>query len=268
MPKALTSLQGFCCIATVCAALAAGCGKPRESFTLAGSTAFQPFAEKLADIYMERHQDVSINIQGGGSALGIYAAVSGAAQVGMADLVKLPPEADALKNMVVAREGIAIVLNPANAVTALTMEQVRGIFSGSIKNWKELGGADHPIAVISREAGSGTRTSFEQIIGSKTLAPNALIQDSNGTIRETVANDAHAIGYLSHGLISEKVKPVSVDGHACTEEAIMAGDYTLIRPVFLIYRPDVSPACRAFLDYLLSDEAQELLHTNGLIKAK
>ena len=132
----------------------------------------------------------------------------------------------------------------------------------------EVGGVDHAIAVISREAGSGTRTSFEQIIGGVNLTGEALIQDSNGTIRETVANDANAIGYLSHGLINEKIKPVTVDGFSCVEKDIMSGGYKLVRPVFLVYKADVSPACQAFLDYLLSAEAQELLHANGLIKAK
>lgn len=257
----------FAC-ATVGTALLAGCGKPREGITMAGSTAFQPFAEKLADQYMNAHPGVSITIQGGGSALGIQSALSGTAQIGMADLVALPKEADALKRIVVARDSIAVVLNPANRVTALTLEQIRGLFSGTVKNWKEVGGADHAVAVISRESGSGTRTSFEQIIGGVTLTADALIQDSNGTIRETVANDAYAIGYLSHGLINEKIKPVAVDGFSCTEKDIMAGNYKLVRPVYLVYRDGVSPACQAFLDYLLSPEAQELLHTNGLIKAK
>jgi len=245
-----------------------GCGKPRENITMAGSTAFQPFAEKLADQYMTTHPDVTITIQGGGSALGIQAALSGAAQVGMADLVTLPPEAASLKNMVVARDGIAVVLNPANAVAALTLEQVRNIFCGKIKNWKEVGGADHAIAVISREAGSGTRTSFEQIVGGITLTSDALIQDSNGTIRETVANDAYAIGYLSHGLVNEKIKSVTVDGFACTEQTIVDNRYKLVRPVFLVYKASVSPACSAFLEYLLSAEAQEIVHQKGLIRAK
>jgi phosphate transport system substrate-binding protein len=248
--------------------LMSGCGKSREGITLAGSTAFQPFAEKLADHYMTTHPEVSITIQGGGSALGIQSALSGAAQIGMADLVKLPKEADALKSIVVARDGIAVVLNPKNTIKALTLEQVRGIFSGTIKSWKEVGGEEHAIAVISREAGSGTRSSFEQIIGGSTLSADALIQDSNGTIRETVANDANAIGYLSHGLVNEKIKPVSVDGFSCVEKDIMDGTYKLVRPVFLVFKADASPACKAFLDYLLTAEAQELLHNNGLIRAK
>jgi phosphate transport system substrate-binding protein len=122
--------------------------------------------------------------------------------------------------------------------------------------------------VISREAGSGTRSSFEKIVGNLTLTKDALIQDSNGTIRETVANDSYAIGYLSHGLINEKIKAVSVDDASCTETDIAAGRYPLVRPVFLVYNPTLSPAGQAFLTYLLSEEAQVLIHKNGLIRAK
>lgn len=245
-----------------------GCGKARETITMAGSTAFQPFAEKLAEQYMTTHPAVSITVQGGGSSLGIQSTLSGAAQIGMADLVTLPSETAPLKSLIAARDGIAVVLNPANQVAALTLDQVRDIFSGKIRNWKEVGGNDHAIAVISREAGSGTRSSFEQIVGNVKLSGDALIQDSNGTIRETVANDANAIGYLSHGLINDKIKAVSVDGYACTEDEIMAGHYKLVRPVFLMTRAGASPACQAFLDYVLSAEGQELIHQNGLIKAK
>ena len=130
---------------------------------MAGSTAFQPFAEKLAEMYMTASR-CEITVQGGGSAVGIQSAFSGAAQIGMADLVDLPPEAQALTKAIVAKDGIAVVVNPANPVANLTTEQVRDIFNGKIKNWNEVGGADHPITVVSREAGSGTRSSFEQII--------------------------------------------------------------------------------------------------------
>lgn len=248
--------------------LAAGCGKGREGITMAGSTAFQPFAEKLAEQYMATHPELSITVQGGGSSLGVKSCLSGAAQIGMADLVKLPAEADALMSIVAARDGIAVVINPANPVPALTMEQVRDIFAGKIRNWKDVGGPDHSISVISREAGSGTRSSFEQVLGGIKLSSDALVQNSNGTIRETVANDPNAIGYLSHGLVNEKIKSVTVDGFSCTEKDIMAGSYKLVRPIFLMAKQDASPACKAFLDYTLSPEAQELIHKEGLIKAK
>ncbi|MEI6516716.1 MAG: phosphate ABC transporter substrate-binding protein [bacterium] len=258
----------FMVVVAVGLVLAAGCGKGREGITMAGSTAFQPFAEKLAEQYMATHPELSVTVQGGGSSLGVKSCLSGAAQIGMADLVKLPAEADALKSIVAAQDGIAVVLNPASTVSALTMDQVRDIFAGKISNWKDVGGSDHSISVISREAGSGTRSSFEQVLGGIKLSGDALIQDSNGTIRETVANDPNAIGYLSHGLVNAKIKSVTVDGYSCTEKDIMAGRYKLVRPIFLMAKQDASPACKAFLDYILSPEAQELIHKEGLIKAK
>lgn len=250
------------------AGVLAGCGKKRTSITLAGSTAFQPFAEKLAEQYMTTHDDVSITVQGGGSAVGIQAAVSGAAQIGMADLVNLPPEAKDLTGAVVARDGIAVVVNPACKITNLTMVQIRDVFNGTITNWQELGGNDHSITVVSREAGSGTRSSFEAIVKEVKLTKSAIIQDSNGTIRETVANDANAIGYLSHGLLNAKIKATQVDAQDCTTDAIIGGSYALVRPIYLLTKGPATGAVKEFLDYILSTEGQGLIKQNGLIPAK
>ncbi len=246
----------------------AGCGKQRTPVTVAGSTAFQPFAEKLAEQFMEQHPDIAVTVQGGGSALGVQAALSGAAQIGMADLVMLPQEAQSLTSVVVARDGIAIVLNNANPVKDMTMEQIRGLFNGKIKNWKELGGADHGVTVVSREAGSGTRSSFEQIVKNVALTKDAIIQDSNGTIRETVVMDENAVGYLSHGLLNEKLKAVTVHGVPCTTEEVVAGRYPLVRPVYLLTKGEPTGACKAFIDYICSAEGQRTIKESGLIPAK
>ena len=246
--------------------MGSGCGrKARDSFTVAGSTAFQPFAEKLAEQFMAARNDVRITVPGGGSAVGIQAARSGAAQIGMADLVELPPDAGELSSTSVARDGIAVIVNPASKVRNLTVEQVRGIFSGTIRSWKEVGGDDQPVRVVSREAGSGTRSSFEQILGGVRLSEDAIIQDSNGTIRETVANDPATIGYLSHGLLNEKVQAVQVDGADCTEADIMGGRYKLVRPVFLLTLGAPSGSAKDFIDYILSAEGQETIKKNGLL---
>ena len=252
----------------VAAVLMLGCGRNKQSITLAGSTAFQPFAEKLAEQYMSANPGASITVQGGGSAVGIQSALSGAAQIGMADLVNLPPEAKELSATVVARDGIAVVVNPANQVKNLTTQQIREIFNGKIKNWKEAGGADKTITVVSREAGSGTRTSFEQIVTGIDLTGNALIQESNGTIRETVVNDASAIGYLSHGLLNDKIKAVQIDGQDCTTESIMAQKYKLVRPIFLLVKGQPQGEVKSFIDYILSAEGQQTIKQNGLIPAK
>lgn len=247
----------------------AGCGRQSaQSITIAGSTAFQPFAEKLAEQFMGTRSDIRITVQGGGSAVGIQSARSGAAQIGMADLVELPPEARELTSVTVARDGIAVVVNPANKLGNLTLEQVRAIFSGAIKSWKDVGGDDQPIRVVSREAGSGTRSSFEKIIGGIKLSGDAIVQDSNGTIRETVANDPATIGYLSHGLLSDKVRPVQVDAVDCTEQEIVAGRYKLVRPVFLLTQGAPAGAAKEFIDYVLSAEGQDTIKKNGLLPAK
>jgi phosphate transport system substrate-binding protein len=245
-----------------------GCGRQRTAITAAGSTAFLPFAERLADQFMAAHPDVSVTVQGGGSALGIQSALSGAAQIGMADMVQLPPEAAALRSVVVAQDGIALVVNPANGVTNLTAEQARGIFNGAVRNWSEVGGEDRAITVVSREAGSGTRSSFEQILGGVALTPQAIIQDSNGTVRETVAQDPSAIGYLSHGLVNERVRQVALDGALATAEAIAAGQYKLVRPVFLLTKGEPGPGAREFIEYVLSPEGQKSIRDNGLIPAR
>jgi phosphate transport system substrate-binding protein len=245
-----------------------GCGKGKTSITLAGSTAFQPFAEKLAEQYMQSHPDVNINVQGGGSAVGIQSANSGAAQIGMADLVQLPVEAKSLTATVVAKDGIAIVVNPQNKIAKLTTDQVRDIFNGKITNWKEIGGNDATIDVVSREAGSGTRSSFEDIVTNISLKKDALIQDSNGTIRETVANDPNSIGYLSHGLINEKVKPLLLDNLEPSTENIIAGKYKLVRPIYLLVKGNPQGEVKDFIDYILSDEGQNTIKSDGLLPAK
>jgi phosphate transport system substrate-binding protein len=249
-------------------ALVWGCGKGKTSITLAGSTAFQPFAEKLAEQYMNTTSGVIITVQGGGSAVGIQSANSGAAQIGMADLVVLPAEANGLTSTVVAKDGIAVVVNPKNKATDLTTDQVRDIFNGKITNWKEVGGDDSPITVVSREAGSGTRSSFEQIIQNIVLKKDALIQDSNGTIRETVSNDVNSIGYLSHGLINEKIKALKVDDQECTTELIVAGKYKLVRPIYLLVKGEMKGEVKNFIDYILSTEGQATIKSNGLLPVK
>lgn len=242
---------------------------PRQNVTLAGSTAFQPFAEKLAENYAAAHPSVQIDVQGGGSAVGVQSALTGAAQIGMADLLELPPEAQSLTSTVVARDGIAIIVHSSNPLSGLKASQAREVFSGRIVNWKSLGGTDAPIRVISREEGSGTRRSFDKmVLGKEKLAAGALFQNSNGTIREAVASDPAAIGYLSIGLVNDKVKALAYDGVAPINENVKKGTYPLARPVYFLTKGTPSEAAKAFIDYVVSDEAQRILEHEGLIAAK
>jgi phosphate transport system substrate-binding protein len=249
---------------------AGGCSRSTgRSITLAGSTAFQPFAEKLAERYMATRPGARVNVQGGGSAVGIQSALSGAAEIGMADLLQLPDEAKALTATIVARDGIAIVVHPQNPVVALSAEQARAVFSGKTANWKILGGPDATIRVISREEGSGTRRSFDKLVlAGAALAGGSLFQNSNGTVREAVASDAAAVGYVSVGLVNNRVKALKYDGVDPTNADVANGTYPLARPIFFLTRGALAPHVQEFVDYVLSPEAQGILEKEGLIRAK
>jgi phosphate transport system substrate-binding protein len=212
---------------------------------------------------------VNINVQGGGSAVGIQAALAGSADIGMADLLSLPDEAKPLTSTVVARDGIAIISNPGNSIESLTAAQARDVFSGKIANWKVLGGGDKQIRIISREEGSGTRRSFQKLVlGGDKLAANALFQNSNGTIREAVASDADAIGYLSIGLVDKRVKALRYNDVEPSNANVKNGAYPLARPIYFLTKGEMKPSVKAFVDYILSGESQALLEKEGLIAAR
>ena len=246
-----------------------GCGPRGESITLAGSTAFQPFAEELAEVYMQENPGVSINVQGGGSVVGIQSARVGAADIGMADMVTLPPEAKELKSVIVAKDGIAVIVNPVNKINNLTLSEVRDIFSGKIKNWKEIGGKDGLITVISREEGSGTRKSFDQLVLKGTrLCETALFQNSNGTIREAVATDPNAISYLSIGFLSGEIKALKIGGIPPTNKNVVTGRYKISRPIFFLTKAEPKLLAKNFIAFVLSRKGQKIIEENGLIKVK
>lgn len=247
--------------------------KSDNTITLAGSTAFQPFAENLAEQFMAKKPKARINVQGGGSIVGLQAIRAGAVQIAMADLVNLPNDIVApdggYQHDIVAKDGIAIVLHPTNPVSNLSVEQVRKIFAGEITNWKEVGGNDTSITVVSREKGSGTGKSFEDLVlkGTK-LTRDALFQDSNGTIRETVATIPEAIGYIFIALLNERVKSVTLDGVAPTQKNILAGKYPLVNQVYFVWKKETQGLTREFIDYVLGTEGQKIVEDAGLIPAK
>lgn len=241
----------------------------RKVVKLAGSTAFLPYAEQLAEEYMAIHPDTSVDVQGGGSATGIMASLAGIVDVGMVDLVTLPDEVKELRQLVVARDGIAVVVHPTNRVSGVTSEQLAGIFSGRIRTWKELGGSDDPIRVISREEGSGTRKSFDSLVLKKDrLVQSALFQDSNGTIREAVKQDPHAVGYVSISFLDGSIKGLAVNDIAPTNEQVVAGAYALARPIYFLLPTRTNEQTDAFVSFVLGAEGQESIARNGLIPVK
>jgi phosphate transport system substrate-binding protein len=235
---------------------------------IAGSTSIQPFAEKLAEIYMHRHPGARVDVQGGGSSAGIYAATHGAADLGASSRELLGPEKKLLE-IPIAFDGIAVIVHPTNPLTNITLEQIRQIFGGALKNWGALGLPPHGIDLITREEGSGTREAFEHLVmGKKEVTPAALVQDSNGSVREIVAGDPYSLGYISAGLVNRQVKALAIDGVRPTRENIKNHSYKLVRRFLLVARVKPTGSCKAFVDFVLSPRGQKILEKEGLVGVK
>jgi phosphate transport system substrate-binding protein len=243
-------------------------GGERADLTLAGSTSIQPFADKWAEVFMQSHPDYGVNVQGGGSSAGIQACKSGACQIGMSSRELKGDEKD-LVEIVVARDGLAIIVHPSNPVRGVKVAEVKQIFAGDLRNWKYLGGADKAITVVTREEGSGTRGAFQELVMGKTrIFRGAITEDSNGTVREIVAHDPHAIGFISLGLVNEQVRALDLDGAAASEAHIRDGSYKLVRPFLFVSQGEPTGHARAFIDFVLSDEGQALVKKEGLLPVR
>ena len=249
-----------------------GCRKKTDTTSpaicVAGSTSVQPFAEKLAEVYMQQHPQARIDVQGGGSSAGIFAAQQGAADLGASsrELVKAEK---ALHEIPIAWDGIAVIVHPSNPLNNLTLTQLRRIFQGQITNWRDLGLPPHAIDLISREEGSGTREAFEHLVmGKIEVTHAALVQDSNGSVREIVAGDPYSLGYISAGLVDDRVKAVAIDGILPTRENIKTQKYKLVRRFLLVSRKTPGGQCQAFVHFILSPQGQRLLEAEGLVGVK
>lgn len=245
----------------------------KTTVTVSGSTTVQPLAEKLAEAFMTENTGVRVDVQGGGSSVGVKAAGEGTSDIGMAsreikesEMTEFPK----LNVIVIARDGIAIVAHPDVSVSDLTVEQVRDIFSGKVTNWKDLGGVDQNIIVVSREEGSGTRGAFEEMVMGKDalITASAILQPSNGAIRTTVSTTPYSIGYLSFGYLDNTVKTISIGGVAPTEPNAADGSYPIVRPLNMLTNGEPTGNVKAFLDFILSEAGQKLVVEDGYIPVK
>ncbi|HEX6291372.1 MAG TPA: phosphate ABC transporter substrate-binding protein [Herpetosiphonaceae bacterium] len=261
------------CILISFVGILTACGQATQAadrqLTLTGSTSVGPFAEQVAERYEQAHPGSKVNIQALGSSAGIQAATEGTVEIGMSSRHLEPEEEQQLQTFEIARDALAIIVHPTNPIANLSTAQVRDIFTGRVSNWREVGGPDAPIDIVTREAGSGTYGAFEELVMEKELpAPRALRQGSNGAVRQLVAGDPDAIGYISLGIVNETVKPVSIDGIQASTEAVMGGSYKLVRPFLFVQRKNaqLSPLAADFLQYVLSPEGQHELVQAGLIQ--
>jgi phosphate transport system substrate-binding protein len=242
-----------------------GCQRSRAGITVAGSTSVEPFAELLAEEYMSRHPESHIYVQGGGSTAGIEAAISGAANIGMSSR-NLTEAEKKLYAVTIAKDAIAVIAHPSSPIDNLPLDKISEVFSGKIANWKELGGPDHPIDIVTREEGSGTRESFQKfVMEKKDISLGALVQDSNGAVRQVISSDPNAIGYISLGLVNEQVKALKISAVEPNLTNVNNGKYTLVRPFLFVFSGEPAGVARSFLEFVLSPSAQKLLLKEGLV---
>ncbi|NPV26307.1 MAG: phosphate ABC transporter substrate-binding protein [Firmicutes bacterium] len=265
-------------IFSVMLTLVVGCGTSSQSesdkskvteITIAGSTSVQPISEVLAQAFMAKHPEIKVNVQGGGSTAGIQAAKTGTANIGSSSR-ELKSEEKGLVETMICKDGIAVVVNPKNEVKNLTIDQIRKIYKGEITNWKQVGGADKEINVVTREAGSGTRGAFEELVMGKDnpISSKAIVQNSTGAVRTTVAGDVNAIGYVSLASLNESVKALSVDGVEPTVENVKNGTYKISRPFLYLTKEPPAGAVKTFIDFVMSPEGQSLIQKEGLVLVK
>ncbi|NUM52038.1 MAG: phosphate ABC transporter substrate-binding protein [Candidatus Hydrogenedentes bacterium] len=270
MSKSLAEWISSLCLTVALCFLALGCGgKHERAVNVVGSTSVQPFAEFLAEEYMAAHAEENVEVQGGGSTAGLQAVANQLADIGMCSRSLTEDEEKQFSGTTIARDGLAIVVNPGNPVTELTTDQLRALFSGSIRSWKDVGGEDGPVRPITREEGSGTRESFTHLVmGKERISRAALTQESNGAVKELVKGDPAAIGYMSLGLVGSELKAIKVDGVEPTGENVIADQYKLARPFLFITEGTLRPEAQRFMDYVLSPEGQRTLESEGLVRAK
>lgn len=237
--------------------------------TMAGSTSMEKLANAVAEAFMEKYPDVTVNAEFTGSSAGVESLVAGSVDIGNSsrNLKEEEIESGAVEN-IVAIDGIAVVVDTENSVLDITKENLAKIYKGEIKNWKELGGKDEPIVVVGREAGSGTRSAFEELLEVEDICKYANELDSTGAVIAKVASTPGAIGYASLDAIDDSVIAVAVEGVDATEENIKAGSYVLSRPFVMATKGEVSQQSKLvqeLFSYLQSDEGKEIIKAVGLI---
>ncbi len=244
-------------------------GSLSGSITLSGSTSMDKVAKALQEGFMAKNKGVTVNVEFNGSSAGIEQVLNGSVNIGNAsrNLKEAEINEGAVEN-IIAIDGIAVIVDKANTVTDITTEELTKIYTGEIKNWSELGGENSPIVVIGREAGSGTRGAFEELLKIEDACAYAQELDSTGTVLANVAATPGAIGYVSLDVINDTVATVKLDGVEATAENIAGGSYSLSRPFVMATKGEISEQdelTQAFFEYVASEEGQAIIEQVGLI---
>jgi phosphate transport system substrate-binding protein len=284
----------------------AGCSRNKnsKSVKVVGSTSIQPFAEMLAEGFNDGQKEVYVEVQGGGTTTGLQAVEDGTANIGMCSRALKPEEK--YTPITIAWDGVAVVVHNTNPVKNLSRQQIADMFTRKITNWKDVGGRDMPVRLITREEGSGTREAFtklvmeaqfekdlkklkspykdpttmpadvrEQIETMESHRPRitmySITEPSNGSVKALIEGDPGAIGYMSLGQVGKEVKALSIEGIPASAATVLEKDpkkkYPLVRPFLFVVRGELTPDAKKYVDFVLAKESQDLLEKKGLVRA-
>ena len=235
--------------------------------TTGGSTSVESVIGILTEAFKEIQPNVDVTYDPTGSGAGITGASEGTLDIGLSSRALKDDEAETLEATVFALDGIAIVVNNENTVEDLSLEQIKGLATGEITNWSEVGGPDAPVVLVGREAGSGTRDGFESIVGVEDACVYEQELTSTGAVLAAVAANPNAFGYASLSAVDDQVKAVTVDGVEASEATVQDGTYTIQRPfVFVTKKGEtLSDAAQAFIDFAISGDADDLIAQAGAV---
>lgn len=249
----------------------AGAGNLSGTVATDGSTSMEKVIGLLSEAFMQKNPSVKVTYNPTGSGSGIEAVGKGSCDIGLASRDLTDEEkSSGLIQTTLAVDGIAMIVNPQNKIEGLTLDQIAQIYTGQITNWKDVGGADHDIVVIGREAASGTRDGFETITDTKDKCKYAQELTSTGDVMQTVAGNPNAIGYASLADLTDSVRAIKVDGVAPSEDTVKDGSYKIQRNFNLITKDGtkLSDAAQAFFDYCTGDEAGQYISKAGAVTTK
>ncbi len=243
----------------------------KGTIKIAGGTAHIPVMKEAAKRIMTHNKEIVITVAGGGSGVGIKQVGEGLVDIGNSGR---KPKAEEIKKYGLkmfkwAVDGVGVVVHPTNPVKALTKDQLKRIYAGEIDNWSKIGGGDHAITLYTRDESSGTRAVFwKNALDKGAISANALFVPSNGAMKTAVANNPHAIGYVSVGHIDETVAPAALDGVAPTLDAVKSGQYSVARGLYSNTKGEPTGLTKLFIDYLLTPEGQRIAADKGFIPVK
>jgi len=268
----ISALIGIAGLLLVLLLIPAAVSAEEKSISISGSTTVLPIASAVAEAYMAKHSDVDVKVSGGGSGAGISAIGKSTVDIGMSSRDLNKDEKAAYSKLVatsIAKDGVTIIVNSANPVESLTLAQIKDIYTGTAKSWKDVGGNQEAFEIVGRDSASGTREFFfNEVMKKADFTPFMLEKNSNGAVQQLVSQTPTAIGYVGMGFgDGVKVLSLNVDGKMLkpTTESIKSKDYPLSRDLYFLTNGEPSGAAKDFIDFLLSADGQKIVEANGFV---